>query len=69
MLAVAVPVEDLDLEGSVDIAVAQRRHGDLGGWPDGTQGVVDLIALPHHRVLVVLVQSVRVRTNESTIAK
>lgn len=56
VLAAAVPVKDLDLQGSVHVAVAQGCHRDLGRRPDGIQGTVDLAALPHHRVATVLVK-------------
>ena len=57
VLAVAVPVKNLHPQGAIAIAIAQRRHGDLGRSPVGTQRVVDLLAFPHHGVLVVFVQS------------
>lgn len=57
MLAVAIPIKDLNLERSVHIPVTQSRHGNLDRRPDRIQGIVDLGALPHHRVRIVLVQS------------
>lgn len=59
MLAVAVPVKDLDLQGTVHVSVAQRSHGDFGRGPDGIQGIVDLGALPDHSVAVVFVEAVQ----------
>mmetsp|Transcript_51539 Transcript_51539/g.104893 ORF Transcript_51539/g.104893 Transcript_51539/m.104893 type:complete len:355 (+) Transcript_51539:254-1318(+) len=56
MLAIGIPIEDLHLEGSIDVSVAEGGHGDLHGGPDGVQCVVDLGALPHHSVGAVLVQ-------------
>ena len=58
VLAVAVPVEDLDLQGPVHVTIAQAAHGDLGRLEHRAQVVVHLVALPHHRVLAVLVHSV-----------
>jgi len=61
VLAVAVPVKNLHSQGAVAVSIAQRGHGDLRRRPVGTQRVVDLFTLPHHCVLVVLVQSVEIR--------
>jgi hypothetical protein len=55
VLAIAVPVEDLNLQGAVAIVVAKGYHGDLYRSPDGIQGIVNALAFPHHGVGVVLV--------------
>jgi len=57
VLAIAIPVKNLNLQRTIHVTVTQRRHGNLDRGPDGIQGIVDLGTLPHHRVRVVLVQS------------
>jgi hypothetical protein len=57
MLAIAVPVKDLNLQRAVTIVVAKGYHGNLYRSPDGIQGIVNALAFPHHGVGVVLVQS------------
>jgi hypothetical protein len=51
MLSVRVPVVDVDLEGSVVVAVAEISHLDLGRLPGGTQVVLDHLALVDNREL------------------
>lgn len=58
VLAAGLPVKDCDLQGSVEVAVAERDHGDLHRLPGGIQGIVDLDTLPHHRVAAILVQAI-----------
>ena len=50
MLAITIPVKDLNLQRTVHVTVAQRGHGNLHRGPDGIQGIVNLGTLPHHRV-------------------
>ena len=57
MLAIAVPVQDFNANGSVEVAIAQSSHGDLGLSPLRTQSVVNLTALPDNGVTAVFIAS------------
>ena len=45
MLAVGIPVEDVDLEGPVVISVAEISNFELGRLPDWIEVVLDHFAL------------------------
>jgi len=45
VLAVGIPVVDVDLEGSVVVPVAEVSHLELGWLPDRVQVVLDYLAL------------------------
>ena len=51
VLAVRVPVVDVDLEGTIVVAVADVPHLNLERLPVGAQVVLDHFALVHDRKL------------------